>query len=603
MCRYGLIKVAARPRPFAALSVDPVVLARLRAQPIDFGSAAATDVRTSDRAIAELLLPAELLLSALRYLSREPGSDRHARVALRGRMGTGRRTLLASLAAKAGRDVAIIDATRLPRKLEDFADALRTELTRALLRRLIPCVTRLEDLSFEERTWHELVKDVLRAHPGPLAVRLPAGAQVPFDPGHLVLDLPTPGEGHRLSVWQEALGTYGYSRQMLRSTAELAGDIGNLEEVQSLLVRGASPVMEPIDGAIATRQDDVRRMQAWIDNESGFFGHHQSLVHAQRAHEWVNGHMGTLIQDRDNIQGKFQSYNSWVPQANAFYSSATRLTAQLNMLGVGSNLHGMVEAVLRELGVPAAAAPAEGQAAQPATGAHAIGARAVDAGAPLPVPPTDDTVTQAGMEATGAFRRMQTAYIGLQQNFHSQRIQEVHAQGDSARARLQEINDIKQFIHQVGATIDTTAAVVNGAPAAISNATEFMGRTGARYGAMRNRRAMMQGEAARWNPTYTTVNAEGQMVIRNMQTGIDVNPMVAPGEDGRRTPSPTASDTRSRCRRASVALSTRSRTSPSLPRWHRSISSFTRSKRDARRSVWRVNSSRRLVAFAPTRTR
>lgn len=335
------------------------------------------------------------------------------------------------------------------------------------------------------------------------------------------------------------VGQAGYSRQMLRSTAELAGDIGSLEEVQNLLVQPVAPDFTGIDQNIVTRQDDVRRMQAWLDDESGFFGHHQSKVQAGIAHDWVQSHMGTLVQDRNNIEQKFTAFNGWAPVANAFYASLTRMQAQMNMLGIGSNLTEMVAGIRRELGLPAQAATAD-QPAQHATGANAVGARAVDAGTPLPVPPTDDTVTQAGMEASAAFRVMQTSYIGLQQNVHQQRIADVNAQGDSARARLQEINEVKQFIHQVGATIDTTAAVVNGAPAAISGATEFMNRTGAQYGAMRNRRALLRGEAARWNPTYTTVNADGNMVVRNMQTGMDLDPTIAPGGEGRQTPSPGA---------------------------------------------------------------
>jgi hypothetical protein len=77
------------------------------------------------------------------------------------------------------------------------------------VRGLVPCLSRLEDVTFEEQGGRDLIVDVLRAHPGPIAMRLPPGATAPFDPGHLVLDLPMPSEGERLAVWQATLAERG----------------------------------------------------------------------------------------------------------------------------------------------------------------------------------------------------------------------------------------------------------------------------------------------------------------------------------------------------------------------------------------------------------
>ena len=136
LCRYGLIHAAAgdRARPHALLEVDPVIVARLRAELVDFGPGAATAVRAADRALHELLVPSELLLEASRYLSRSPSDEHQVRICVRGPAGCGRRTVLAALAHKAGRDLGIIDLKRLPRQPDAFAAALCTELSRALLR-------------------------------------------------------------------------------------------------------------------------------------------------------------------------------------------------------------------------------------------------------------------------------------------------------------------------------------------------------------------------------------------------------------------------------------------------------------------------------------
>jgi hypothetical protein len=209
LCRFGLVQTAARARPFAALTVDPVVLARLRGQSVDFGPTSPTTIRKADRDLTELLLPPDLVLSALRYLARDPDPQRPPRIAVRGRTGSGRRTLVAAIAAKAQRQVGVIDATRLPRKLGEFLDALNVELRRNLLRGLVPCVTRIEDVSFEETLWRELLADAIRLHPGPVTVRLSPDGTPPFDPGYLSLDLPMPSESQRLGVWNEGLATFG----------------------------------------------------------------------------------------------------------------------------------------------------------------------------------------------------------------------------------------------------------------------------------------------------------------------------------------------------------------------------------------------------------
>src|SRR5262249_10276454 len=111
LVRLGIVHIAAwRPRPFAELTVDPVVLDRLRAVEPDLG--AATALRTSARALASLDIPRGVLASAAAALARRPThrDPRATRIVVRGRVGSGRRTLSCALAAQAGRDLAVIDA-------------------------------------------------------------------------------------------------------------------------------------------------------------------------------------------------------------------------------------------------------------------------------------------------------------------------------------------------------------------------------------------------------------------------------------------------------------------------------------------------------------
>jgi len=118
LVRLGIVHVAPqRARPFTRPTVDQVVLDRLRAVEPDLGPA--TTVRTTDRDLASLGIPRGVLESAVATLARPLSSADHslsaARVAVHGRVGSGRCTLSCALAARAGRDVAVIDALTLPR--------------------------------------------------------------------------------------------------------------------------------------------------------------------------------------------------------------------------------------------------------------------------------------------------------------------------------------------------------------------------------------------------------------------------------------------------------------------------------------------------------
>ncbi|MBL9020396.1 MAG: ATP-binding protein [Myxococcales bacterium] len=195
--------IEARPgrgRPFVALEVDPVILARLRGELPDLG--AAPIARTADRTLADLELPpsvAQQLTAALR------AAKRPLRLAVRGRAGTGRRTLLAAVGQLAHRTLGLIDAAVLPRDAERFQRALSVAVRRAHLAGMLPVVHGLEAIVFGDRDGHTLAHEALAAHPGPLAVISPPGTTPPFPVGHAVVDIPPPNESERAATWTRAL--------------------------------------------------------------------------------------------------------------------------------------------------------------------------------------------------------------------------------------------------------------------------------------------------------------------------------------------------------------------------------------------------------------
>jgi ATP-dependent 26S proteasome regulatory subunit len=198
--RFGLVRQdAGQARPFAALSVDAVVLARLRRRPVAAALGTAVTVIRAPRPLEELLLPdaARGLVRELRAPARAP-----VRLIVRGRPGSGRRTLLAALAARARRRLAVIDVAILPAEPAAFVGALREALARAWLAGHLPCVSGLDAGSLAERAIVDPVREALRAHPGPIAFRLRPEVRPPLDPGYLEIDLPLPAETERRELWR-----------------------------------------------------------------------------------------------------------------------------------------------------------------------------------------------------------------------------------------------------------------------------------------------------------------------------------------------------------------------------------------------------------------
>jgi len=209
LVRLGIVQVSTRrPRPFAELTIDPVIADRLRAIPVGLG--AATTVHVSTRAVATLDVARDVLEAAtcaLMLPAAEP-----VRLAVTGRTGSGRRTLVAALAADAGRDLAVIDATLLARGADMFVVELRRALRRSHLAGLLPCIVRLGDVTFDDRAGSNLAAEPIRNHPGPVAVIGMPEATMPFPPGHVSIALGILPETERRRVWQRALVEIGNVR-------------------------------------------------------------------------------------------------------------------------------------------------------------------------------------------------------------------------------------------------------------------------------------------------------------------------------------------------------------------------------------------------------
>jgi hypothetical protein len=202
LIRYGMIRPGeGRMRPFVALTVEPLVQRILRGIAAE-GDLEAVEVIRPTATFEELLIPAAVKAEIAELVA---APIANARVVVRGRVGSGRHTLLATLAAAAGRHLGVIDAAPVLRDLKNRIDHLRAALKRAQLLGLLPTIDGLEAIASDDLSARDVICEAIRQHPGPLAVRLPWDARPPVDAGYLAIDLPALTIDQRLTAWNVAL--------------------------------------------------------------------------------------------------------------------------------------------------------------------------------------------------------------------------------------------------------------------------------------------------------------------------------------------------------------------------------------------------------------
>ncbi len=199
-----ILRDADRGLGVARLSVDPAVVARVRGTAVP-GFA----LRHADRALEALWVPEEVKQALVLALAEPPRDGTAMRVLVRGRRGSGRRTLAAALAARIGRPIADIDCMYLPRPGTAMAEALHTSLCRAVIGGAVPCVSGLEVLGADDAEGIAHVRAVLRAHPAPVILRASPDLMPPVDPGYVEVTLPQLDETLRLAFWHETLERHG----------------------------------------------------------------------------------------------------------------------------------------------------------------------------------------------------------------------------------------------------------------------------------------------------------------------------------------------------------------------------------------------------------
>ncbi len=335
LIRLGLVVTERGRRPFQALLPNPVVVAAMGGTSVD---AVEPGVRlvTPTMDLGRFAAPAGVIDRALADLAAAPAG--RGRLVVRGRTGSGRRTLLAILAHQAGRTLATIDTA--PLISGGQISALRELLLRAHLRGWLPCMDGVDGARMDDALHRGAVREILRDHPGPLALRLAHDAPVPIEPGHVRIDLPVLSVGERAQQWSQAAASLDLA--VVNSddlAARFAVGAGTIRSVLTSVVRGgAGDLSSRIEAAL--RQHTETRFGALA-------------TRVTRLPTWAQVVLGTEVQDGvteliARIRHRRTVYDTW--GFDAVLTTARGVIALFQgPSGTGKTL--VASALARELGL------------------------------------------------------------------------------------------------------------------------------------------------------------------------------------------------------------------------------------------------------------
>jgi len=277
LVRHGLVQVdASAPTSlFARLTVPDALLDRLRGLSPS-RTEDVTTLRAADRELATLHLGGEVARDIVLLLAEARSPTSPLRLVVRGRRGSGRHTIVAAVGRRVQREIAAIDVARMPRAPRELAGALRAALFRASVHGIVPVLSGLEQIDMQDNDLRELVRQVLRLHPGPIVVRTSPESTLPLDPGYDTITLPPLSETERAAAWRQLLGDVGLRADADALASRYRIGPGTIARViDHVLARPAPPpdataaLDEQVRQYVATRLDHVAsrvaRLASWED--------------------------------------------------------------------------------------------------------------------------------------------------------------------------------------------------------------------------------------------------------------------------------------------------------------------------------------------------
>jgi hypothetical protein len=258
-----VVATGERPRPFTTLAINPIVAARLRCESAPLPDA--VRVYEARTALENLVVPVEATGRVLRYLARSHA--RPVRLVVRGRRSSGRRSVLAGIAARARRVLGIIDLAA-----SDGAE-LRRCLRAANLCGLVPCV-----VGSPREGVQRAITDVLAAHAGPVFAVLGTDEPSPFPAGHVELVLPPLSAADRFEHWRRTLDKRGLrvaDPELLSSRYRLAPGLvctaaehvatSNEHDDADVTLALVAAIRQTRDERLARHATRITRLPRWSD--------------------------------------------------------------------------------------------------------------------------------------------------------------------------------------------------------------------------------------------------------------------------------------------------------------------------------------------------
>jgi hypothetical protein len=143
----------------------------------------------------------------------------------------------------------------------------------AHLRGWLPCVDGLDTIASDDAATRGAVRELLRDHHGPLAVRLPRHVTTPLEPGYVMIELPTSTIAERAAQWSEILGGTGMAVPDLDElAARFTVGPGTIRNVVASVARSAPPDPDPaietalrqyLESKLGTVATRVTRLATW----------------------------------------------------------------------------------------------------------------------------------------------------------------------------------------------------------------------------------------------------------------------------------------------------------------------------------------------------
>jgi hypothetical protein len=331
------------------------------------------------------------------------------------------------------------------------------------------------------------------------------------------------GAGNTKGEWHKP-GEGGFSRLMQGSAGEMVEGMAESGALEGMLLKHVAPDLSGIPAQQKKWLDWATEAKEKIDSWSYGFAPGSIREMYQQRYESSSKQVEVIEKCGAELQQKAGKFNSFVPQGNGFFVSAARLSSMQAMLGASDNA-GLSAALVQ--GLKDAEDVMKRYRDKYEDGDRRLTTEKLDP------PEADESVSQAATEMTDVSRELDAAYMGFQTTVLSGKIGAIKQEYAKDEERLKEINEVKQFVRNVGKTVDFTMSVVRGAPTMATNVTNSVRKTKASVNAARNKRDIIAGNRPRFNPTYVTSDKDGNMVVRNMQTGLDRN-MVT----GEKVPSP-----------------------------------------------------------------